>query len=64
MSNKITLEQAKARNVIYNEVIDHLEQEIYDTPEEREQGAIIKRQLISLKNRFIRDWNKKNGTNV
>lgn len=52
------------RNFIYNEVIDHLEQEIYETPEEREQGIIIKKQVIALRDKFIKNWNKKYGIDV
>lgn len=64
MSRKITQKQAIDRNFIYDEVIGHLEQDIYETPEEREQGAIIKKQIIALRDKFIRDWNKKYGIDV
>lgn len=52
MSLRLTDDQIKARIVVYDEIICHLEHEIYETEEEKKQGQVIIKQIIAIKNNF------------
>ena len=45
---KLTQKQIDARMIVYDEVIDHLDGDIYDTATELEQGKIIRQQIKKL----------------
>ena len=50
---ELTDNQIRARIVVYNELIDHLDQSIYDNAHEQEQGAFLQKQLIRTRDRFM-----------
>lgn len=52
MSFRLTKDQIQARIVVYDELICHLEHDIYETEEERKQGKVIIKQIVSIKNAF------------
>ena len=51
---KLSTKQEDARIAVWDELIDHMDMEIYDNNTEREQGALIKKQLIRLRDNFIK----------
>jgi hypothetical protein len=55
---KLTKEQIDARVVVFDEVIGHLENDVYETQLEREQGLILQQQLIKLRDKFIETYYK------
>jgi hypothetical protein len=58
---KLSDEEKDARINVYDEVIDHMDMEIYDNKIERKQGMIIKKQLIRIRENFINNFiNRKN----
>ena len=56
---KLIEKEIGARFVVYDEAIDHLDGDVYDNKLEYQQGRIVQRQLIALKEKFFRKYCKK-----
>jgi hypothetical protein len=46
--------QIDDRLVVWNEAIDHMDGDVYDNTSERLQGAIIRKQMIKMRDKFYK----------
>jgi hypothetical protein len=51
---KLTQEQIDDRMVVWDEAIDHMDGDVYDNNSEYQQGVIIRKQMMRMRDKFYK----------